>query len=147
MKHWMRTVLVLMAAGLISFGCGSKPEQPKQDEKEKPAPPSQPKTKKTADKPLPPLPKKSKFLIRIGRTKYSPTKAPETPPLLRWDFSKKKTYAYDYSQKVKMNSVMNEDAREMSSTARGDLLMKSKEDKTADLVMKLKTKTRAILER
>jgi hypothetical protein len=82
--------------------------------------------------PLPELKEKSDFAKDLTRKNYPKAKAPEGKQTFRWDFSKKCRFVYDFEQKIKMSSSMG---MQPSMDATATLSMKSKGDKTADLVM------------
>lgn len=71
--------------------------------KKRPAPP----VKAAIDVSLPPIPKKSSFLGKIDGETYKSVSPPARPPLLRWDFSSRAVYPYDYNQKVRISSQMH----------------------------------------
>ena len=88
--------------------------------------------------PMPPLQKVSNFFSEVDQEDYPPAKAPESPPLLRWDFSGKAVYAYDFYEKevntAKMLSM--EDSMEQDGEGTATLLLKSQGDHTAVMVLK-----------
>ena len=88
--------------------------------------------------PMPPLQKVSNFFSEIDQEDYPPAKSPENPPLLRWDFSGKAVYAYDFYQKaVNVSKMLSmEDSMEQDVEATATLLLKSQGDHTAILVLK-----------
>jgi len=80
------------------------------------------------------------FLNEIDKNSYPKAKSPEKPPLLRWDFSGNKVYAYDYTQELKNKYDMGGPApvknAEQVIEGKGKLLLKSRGDRTANLVLK-----------
>ena len=80
------------------------------------------------------------FLNEIDKNSYPKAKAPEKPPLLRWDFSGNKVYAYDYRQELKNKYDMGGPApvkdAEQVIEGKGKLLLKSRGNRTANLVLK-----------
>lgn len=63
---------------------------------------------------------------------YPAVAAPEGKQAFRWDFSKKRKFIYDYSQKMKMVSSMGV-GQDVDATA--EMTVKAKGDKTADMIM------------
>ena len=91
---------------------------------------------------LPPLPASSSFMDQIDEAACYAVEEPTQPALLRWDFGRKEVYAYDYSQKSIMTSIMSErpgggDRNEpgMVTEVKGKMSLKSEGDRTARLVM------------
>jgi hypothetical protein len=83
----------------------------------------------------------SRFLDEIGKQKFPVAKPPKEALSIRFDFSGKKIYAFDYTQQVETTADMNvkvkEDARhKQKMDAKGLLLLKSKGDQTGTLVLK-----------
>ena len=84
----------------------------------------------------------SQFAKEVAREKYSQTEPPTVAPVFRWDFSKEKVWTYTYEQQVRNTADMGSGfgggpqstGHEMS--AKGSLLVKSKGDGTANLVLK-----------
>ena len=91
---------------------------------------------------LPPLPATSSFMDRIDEAACYAVEGLTEPALLRWDFGRKEVYAYAYSQKSIMTSIMSEgagggDRNEpgMITEVKGKMSLKSEGDRTARLVM------------
>jgi len=81
-------------------------------------------------------PGKLRFLDRIDPEKYPEAKGPESPVLIRWDFSKEEEYPYSYSQIMSQETDMGEGRSiKADMDAEGDLVFKSEGDKTARLVL------------
>ncbi len=72
-----------------------------------------------------------KFLDAIGKESHAAADAPAVAPALRWDFSGSTVYAYDYRQEMVQASSLGGTSIEGDGT----LLLKSKGDKTATLVL------------
>ncbi|GAH09330.1 unnamed protein product, partial [marine sediment metagenome] len=74
----------------------------------------------------------SQFLEKLSEKEYPEVKAPAVAPVLKWDFSEKKVYEYDYKQKFRINR-WGEDLREPKKwmLTIGKLLVKSQGNHTA----------------
>jgi hypothetical protein len=91
---------------------------------------------------------KSQFLGEINYREYIETNAPSALKEYRWDFSSEATHTYSYEQDIEMDADFGDfgggktPASGQSITAKGSLLVKSKGNGTADIVLKdIKTKT------
>jgi len=82
-----------------------------------------------------PLLTESKHLDEIGATSHPKAAPPQEAPLLRWDFSRPAVQAYDYTQTMEMESTMGP-GMGMKINGAGTVLLKSKENDVAILVMK-----------
>ena len=88
-----------------------------------------------------PIPASSRFLGELDAENYPEVSAPKVAPILRWDFSGKKIYSYDFFQKMvgetDMGAFTNQQGSSSTSMdAEGLLLLKSQGNKTATLVLK-----------
>jgi len=135
-RPWQVLLAVLLALGLCVgvAGCGgdsTEEEDPNavQDQDAKDAAPTGP---------LSPIPEAARFAGEIGRRTYPRAAAPETPPLLRWDFSGDDTYAYDLRMQNETDSQLPAGGRrQIKQLAEGTLLLRSQGDRTATLVLKV----------
>ncbi len=75
---------------------------------------------------------KSEFAAKVGSKNYPEAQVPEGKQLFRWDFSKKRKFAYDYEQTVKTNNM----GTNINMDATATISMNTKGDKTATLVFK-----------
>jgi len=83
----------------------------------------------------------SQFLKELEIESYRDAEALETPPVFQWNFSKKQIYSYTYEQKVRNKTNMDAFSKtsqdtEQTMTGKGELLIKSQGDHTANLVLK-----------
>jgi hypothetical protein len=88
-----------------------------------------------------PVPASSRFLDELDTEHYPEVPAPKVSPVLRWDFSGKKVYSYDFVQKTigetDMGNFANQERPSSTSMdVEGLLLLKSQGNKTATLVLK-----------
>lgn len=86
------------------------------------------------------MPAASRFADRLRRDAYPAVKAPYPAPTLRWDFSGDRVFEYTYRQEVANKTAFDAGVKDMgmseqNMSASGKLLMKSKGDRTADLVL------------
>lgn len=126
----LRIPLAVFAAALLC-GCGGSDKASSSS-----ATPSSPLLVEPQG-PLPPLPGKSSFTPDLGDIKAEPAEAPQDAVLLRWDFAKPQTMAFDYTQTVKNTSEMGgQSGITQNLESAGTLLMKSEGDKTARMVLK-----------
>jgi hypothetical protein len=91
---------------------------------------------------------KSQFLGEINYSEYIETNAPSALKEYKWDFSSEATHTYSYEQDVEMDADFGDfdggktPTSGQSMTSKGSLLVKSKGDGTADIVLKdIKAKT------
>ncbi len=83
----------------------------------------------------------SSFLNELSKNSYPEVEPPPDALVFKWDFSSKQTHSYTYEQeaKNKMDIGSFSDApgdTEQTMWAKGDLLIKSQGDHTADFVLK-----------
>jgi len=80
------------------------------------------------DRALSPMPQASRFSKVIGKKAYPAVAAPDKAPLLRWDFSAKRKYSYNYTRKEDIyNDLVGLRAPTKRSTEiTGDLVLTSK---------------------
>jgi hypothetical protein len=94
----------------------------------------------------------SRFLNKIDKKSYPEAKEPKVAQALRWDFSDKDIYKYEYSQKIiaeqDMGSFVEKPAvtsfRKSMMDTKGVLLIKSQGDHTANIVLKDMTITMTV---
>jgi len=87
---------------------------------------------------LPAMPAASKFLGEIDPQAYPEAKAPETLPMLAWDFSGKKVCAYDYTQKAINATAMGSQKKDMGATieGKGDVFIRGRGNGTGEMAFK-----------
>lgn len=87
--------------------------------------------------PLPPLWRTIGFANKVGKKTYPAVSAPAAPPTLRWDFSGKQVYAYDFSQtnKTAFSMGIGGDVTRKDRVS-GTLLLRSKGNGTAAIVLR-----------
>ena len=85
----------------------------------------------------------SQFAGELKQQEYDEAEAPEGPVLLRWDFSGEDVFEYTYKQEVRnqadMGGVMGgeeSEETEQEMSGEGSLVLRSKGDGTAELVLK-----------
>lgn len=82
----------------------------------------------------------SKFADQIGKLEFKEVEAPSDLPVFRWDFSKRDVeYSFNYTQRVSSTTdfgATKGGPRDQDMTSEGLLLVKSKGDGTADIVLK-----------
>lgn len=83
---------------------------------------------------------KSRFLNQLTSETYTEVEAPKGPQTFRWDFSKKAALTYDYAQDVVSKTDMDPENgvgnADQKVSTRGELLIKSQGDGSADFVFK-----------
>jgi len=132
---------VSLACSVLGQGCDSKspatgePEFPKSPPSTDPSSCEPEQTGKAGAK------ETSRYLGDIGKERFIEAKPIGDPIEIRFDFSGKKVYAFDYSQQVESLSDMGATSREAGGMsqkmdAKGALILKSKGDHTGTLVLK-----------
>jgi hypothetical protein len=85
---------------------------------------------------MPPQPANSKYLDEIGKEGYPEAQAPATPPLMRWNFSVKKIYGYDYTELEETSLSTNSLETFHTADSAGTLLMKTEGNNYADFILR-----------
>jgi len=82
------------------------------------------------------VPPKSKFSANLNKPSYQQVKGPEKPLAMSMDFSGNTDYVYDFSQNIEGAHWDGQSDLTTSQkiSVKGDLLLKSQGDRTADLV-------------
>lgn len=89
-----------------------------------------------ASEPSTELPTGSKYTNELGNISFPATAGPSDPIVIKMDFSKPKIYTYEFGQVSELQDAMEE--REVSGNkieVTGKLLLKSQDNKTANLVI------------
>lgn len=120
--------LHLLLFGILA-GCGSGEDPPATEDSP---------FGKEPEGPLPPLTTESRFAADVGKAVHPAAAGPKEPLLIRFDFRKKASTAYDFEQKVENEMTMgtSREGTRQKADGTGILLLKSRGDGTGDMVMK-----------
>ncbi len=126
-----RASLSLVALVLCVSCSGDKADINKSADQESKTAPNTPKSEPIKEKP-------SRYLEEIGKDQHQETAPPKDAPIFKWDFSDNRVINYTFEQDSFSMSGFGAESRNSSQeiSAKGLLLIKSKGDNTAELVLK-----------